>query len=376
VTRNPAPGGALLHPVTLAALFTLALNDQVLKHACPSWLTGKLSDFAGVLLLPIFLHALCELAAARAMRRPLSAVNGDRWLLACVVLSLLAFALPEIWKPAELAYRFGLGAARWPFRALVELLSGHELPHVRPVQATADVTDLVAVPMGFVAFALGRRSPGPLRRRAPLATLAAFLLAFSLCPSPAAAASSPFTHDGFYLSLEAGPGALWVSSSGSISNGFRQEVPSSASALVAPATTLALGGTFAQLGLVLGGRLAVANGVSPVIKTLGERFTVPEQHLLLVELGPMAQYYPDPKRGLHFGLGFGFAWLGPTASNEGAAPGFSGSAEVGHSFFLLPQWSLGATLRLTVAHTYSFADDVDVASTTLLPALLATVTWH
>lgn len=375
MTRNPAPGGALLHPVTLTALFTLALNDQVLKRACPSWLTGKLSDFAGVLLLPIFLHALSELAAARAWRRPLSAVNGDRWLLVCVVLSLSAFALPEVWKPAEVAYRYGLGGARWPFRALAALLFGQELPHVRPVQATADVTDLLALPMGFVAFALGRRSPRPLGRRAPLATLAVFSVALSLCPRPAAAASAPFTHDGFYLSLEAGPGALWVSSSGSISNGFQQELPSSASALVAPATTLSLGGTFAQLGLVLGGRLAVANGVSPVIKTLGERFTIPEQHLLLIELGPMAQYYPDPKRGLHFGLGFGFAWLRPTASSEGAAPGFSGAVEVGHGFFLLRQWSLGATLRMTVARTYSFAD-VDVASTTLLPALLATVTLH
>lgn len=374
MTRNPAPGGALLHPVTLTALFTLALNDQVLKHACPSWLTGKLSDFAGVLLLPIFLHALCELAAVRAWARPLSAMNGDRWLLLCVVLSLSAFALPEVWKPAELAYRYGLGAARWPFRALAALLFGNELPSVRPVQATADVTDLLALPMGFVAFALGRRSPRPLGRRARRATLAAFSVALSLCPSPAAA-STPFKHDGFYLSLEAGPGGLWVSSSGSISNGFRQELPSSASALVAPATTLSLGGTFAQLGLVLGGRLAVANGVSPVIKTLDERFTIPEQHLLLIELGPMAQYYPDPKRGLHFGLGFGFAWLGATASSEGAAPGFSGSAEVGHGFFLLRQLSLGATLRMTVARTYSFAD-VDVASTTLLPALLATVTLH
>jgi hypothetical protein len=374
VTRNPTPGAALLHPVTLVALFTLALNDQVLKRLCPSWLTGKLSDFAGLILLPLFLHALCELAAARAWRRPFSAVNGDRWLLVCVVVSLSAFALPEIWKPAELAYRFGLGAARWPFRVLAALLSGHELPSMRPVRATADVTDLLALPMGFVAFAIGRRRPGPAAKRTPRAALAAFFLVVALFPGSAAAAS-PFRHDGFYLSMEAGPGALWVSSSGSISNGFQQELPSSASALVAPATTLALGGTIANL--VLGGRLAVANGVSPVVETLGRRFKVPEQHLLLIELGPMAQYYPDPKRGLHFGLGFGFAWLGATASSEGAAPGFSGSAEVGHGFFLFSQWSLGATLRMTVARTYTHAEgDLDIVSTTLLPALLATVTLH
>jgi hypothetical protein len=371
--RNPAPGGALLHPVTLSALCTLALNDQVLKHMYPSWLTGKLSDVAGVVLLPVFLHALCELAAARIWRKPFSAADSDRWLLACVVTSLLAFALPEIWRPAELVYRYGLGAARWPFRALAALWSSQALPNLRPVRATADVTDLLALPMGFVAFAVGRRGPRPTRGRARAATLAGAFLAFSLSAKPAAAASSPFSHDGFYLSMEAGPGALWVSSSGSISNGFRQELPSSASAPVAPATALALGGTFAKL--VLGGRLAVANGVSPVIKTLGERFIIPQQHLLLIELGPMVQYYPDSKRGLHFGAAFGFAWLGPTGGNEGAAPGFSGSLEAGHGFFFARQWSLGVTLRMTVAHTYSHAN-VDVSSTTFMPALLATVTLH
>lgn len=158
MTRNPAPGGALLHPVTLAALFTLALNDHVLKQRCPGWWTGKLSDFAGVVLLPLFLYALVELAAARVRRGPLGARASDRWLLGCVVVSLLAFALPEVWQPAELAYRYGLGAARWPFRALAALPFGQELPSVRPVQATADVTDLLALPMGLVALAVGRRA--------------------------------------------------------------------------------------------------------------------------------------------------------------------------------------------------------------------------
>jgi hypothetical protein len=158
--RNPAPGGALLHSATLAALFTLALNDHVLKQGWPGWWTGKLSDFAGVVLLPIFLHALAELVCARVGRRPLSARASNRWLLGCVLVSLLAFALPEIWQPAELAYRYGLGTARWPFRALAALLSGHQLPDVRPVLATADLTDLLALPMGFVAFAIGRRRDG------------------------------------------------------------------------------------------------------------------------------------------------------------------------------------------------------------------------
>jgi hypothetical protein len=158
VTRHPAPGAALLHPLTLSALFTLALNDHVLKHACPGWWTGKLSDFAGVLLLPLFAHALLELAAAHIWKKPFSEISGDRWLALCVLVSSLAFALPEVWLPAELVFRYGLGAAQWPFRVLAAALSGDVLPRVQPVRATADVTDLLALPMSLVAIAVGKRS--------------------------------------------------------------------------------------------------------------------------------------------------------------------------------------------------------------------------
>lgn len=156
--RSQAPGAALLHPVTLAALFTLALNDHVLKRACPGWWTGKLSDFAGVVLLPLFVHALLELAAAGIWKKPFDAATSDDCLTACVAVSLLAFALPELWGPAELAYRYGLGTAQWPFRALAAALSGEPLPHVLPVRATADVTDLLALPLGLLAFAVGKRN--------------------------------------------------------------------------------------------------------------------------------------------------------------------------------------------------------------------------
>lgn len=156
--RNPAPGGVLLHPALLGALVVLVLNDHVLKRTCPGVLTGKLSDFAGVLLLPLFLHALVELGCARVRREPLGVPLGNRVLLGCIAVSLVAFALPEVWKPAEFAYRYGLGALRWPFRALFALATGDVTPGLRPVRATADVTDLLALPMGLVAFRIGRRT--------------------------------------------------------------------------------------------------------------------------------------------------------------------------------------------------------------------------
>lgn len=373
--RSPAPGGALLHPVTLVALFTLALNDQLLKRVCPSILTGKLSDFAGVAFLPLFLHALGELWCAGVRRRPLTITAGDRLLVGCIALSLLAFALPEVWHPAELVYRYGLGALRWPFRALWALASGDALPGVRPVRATADVTDLLATPMGFVAFLVGKRASARAPSGAHGAVVASIFAAFSLTSGRASAASQPFTHDGFYMSADAGPGLLWAHSSGSISNNFLQKIPSSAFAPAAPAMALALGGTLARYGLALGGKLGVARGVHTVVDTLDTRFTMPSHDLLLLELGPFAHYYPDLHRGLYFGASLGVAWLAFTGSSEGAAPGCSGSLEVGHGFFFARQWSLGATLRLSIARTFSY-DGPSVGTTTLLPALLATITLH
>ncbi len=373
--RDPAPGGALFHPVTLGALVTLAVNDHLLKRVCPGVVTGKLSDFAGVIFLPLFLHGLLELGCARLRRKPLTVAIGDRLLIGCIAVSVLAFALPELWHPAEQVYRYGLGALRWPFRVLWALVSGDALPTLRPVRATADVTDLLATPMGFAAYWVGRRAAAPALKPPRAAVAAGIFAVFSLASGRATAASEPFTHDGFYLRAEVGPGLVWASSSGSISNNFLQKIPSSALAPVAPALSFALGGTFGRDGLTLGGRLGVARGVHAIVHTLDTRFEIPNHDLLLLELGPFVEYYPQRHGGLHFGAGVGPAWLAFTGSSEGAAPGFSGSLEVGHGFFFARQWSVGATLRLSVARTYSF-DGPSVGTTTLLPALLATITLH
>lgn len=42
----------------LLGVVTLAVNDHYLKLAYPNWFTGKLSDFAGLFILPIFLTAI------------------------------------------------------------------------------------------------------------------------------------------------------------------------------------------------------------------------------------------------------------------------------------------------------------------------------
>lgn len=60
--RTPSWTRELARPLPLSAVTLLVLNDHVLKHAhvVPGWLTGKLSDFAGLFFFPILLFALAS----------------------------------------------------------------------------------------------------------------------------------------------------------------------------------------------------------------------------------------------------------------------------------------------------------------------------
>jgi hypothetical protein len=75
----------LLHPATLVSLFVLVGNDHWCKYSHPGFVTGKASDFAGLVLLPMLL--LGGIEAAR-MPRP----SRTPWLVCGVVALAFAFA--------------------------------------------------------------------------------------------------------------------------------------------------------------------------------------------------------------------------------------------------------------------------------------------
>lgn len=130
-------GGALLHPVVLASMVVLVINDHLLKHTHPSWLTGKLSDFAGLLFFPLLLQGFTELAE----RAVVGAHVPSRTVLGISVgLVGVVFTLTEItaWGPT-----LYVGALDWA------LGSGH--------QTWADPTDLLALPTLVLSYWLGRR---------------------------------------------------------------------------------------------------------------------------------------------------------------------------------------------------------------------------
>lgn len=71
---------ALLHPWSLLALAVLGFNDHIWKGVGPAWLTGKLSDVAGLFYFPfLVLLLLSWLLPARWTRQPRKLAIGVFW---------------------------------------------------------------------------------------------------------------------------------------------------------------------------------------------------------------------------------------------------------------------------------------------------------
>jgi hypothetical protein len=142
-------GDALVHPVSLAAIAVLAINDHWAKGRLAAGLTGKLSDIAGMIFFPLALWALIELAlrlAGRRERRP-------HHLYTALIASGAVFAAINLSELAGRGYAWALAALQWPFRAAV---AGSAVS-LEPVAHVVDPTDLIALPALGVALWIGRR---------------------------------------------------------------------------------------------------------------------------------------------------------------------------------------------------------------------------
>ncbi|WP_437600479.1 hypothetical protein WMF28_02775 [Sorangium sp. So ce590] len=129
---------SLLHPLWLGALALLVLNDHALKGSglLPGWVTGKLSDFAGLLVAPAVLASLLRVSSRRGFLGAHVATGA--------VFSAIKLA-PEAARAVE-----GL-------MALTPL----------PWRITVDPTDLLALPVLLVSYrVLGEaaRRPEPAQR--------------------------------------------------------------------------------------------------------------------------------------------------------------------------------------------------------------------
>ncbi|WP_437968406.1 hypothetical protein WMF04_03550 [Sorangium sp. So ce260] len=129
---------SLLHPLWIGALALLVLNDHALKGSglLPGWLTGKLSDFAGLLVAPVVLASLLR-------------VTSRRGFLGAHVATGAVFSAIKLAPDAA--------------RAVEGLMALTPIPW----SITVDPTDLVALPLLLVSYrVLGEaaRQPEPTRR--------------------------------------------------------------------------------------------------------------------------------------------------------------------------------------------------------------------
>ncbi|MBX3270787.1 MAG: hypothetical protein KF729_11020 [Sandaracinaceae bacterium] len=169
--RQPTPTDwtALRHPLFWGALALLVVNDHLLKGSglLPGWLTGKLSDFAGLIVAPIALGALLgRLLGARTRHaRAFAFALVGGWFAGANLFAPVAAATSALGAWLGLSWRF------W-----------------------VDPTDLVALAAMPVAWRLGQ--PG----RAPAGALTERLaLGLALAACVASPPPEPFWNTAAFL---------------------------------------------------------------------------------------------------------------------------------------------------------------------------------
>ena len=151
---SPLPGARMLHPVVLGALALWLLNDHLLKDAAPGPLAGKLSDVAGLIVVPASVASAVELWRAR---RP-SWTAAPRWLAGAALATAALLIAINLSPAAAWLWQHALAAAQWPFRLFAALAEGHPAPELLPVHHTLDPTDALTAPAALLPILLERRA--------------------------------------------------------------------------------------------------------------------------------------------------------------------------------------------------------------------------
>jgi hypothetical protein len=157
---------ALVHPAALAAIAILVLNDHFLKYAVPSWLTGKLSDFAGLYFAPY----VCLAAVFAVLSRGRGFWTGRPIAMATYCTIALLFTILK--TSADASHE-------------VFVVSGQRISFV------TDPTDLLALLSLPISYAMWAREMSRERRRISSPRRVPRMFAWCLAGIAIVATSSP-----------------------------------------------------------------------------------------------------------------------------------------------------------------------------------------
>lgn len=142
--RNGVLAEVLLHPISLVCTLVWALNDHSWKWKYGNWLTGKLSDVGSLVVFPLLVFSLLQLAAWAVNRDPNPSRRTLLWVLGVVG---ACFAAINVWDTADFVYRCIVGLLRIP-----EALLAAPLEAADRVQHTSDAGDLLTLPALWIAY--------------------------------------------------------------------------------------------------------------------------------------------------------------------------------------------------------------------------------
>ncbi len=151
--KRALPAGEFLHPIPLAALAILAVNDHVLKGGgvVPGAITGKLSDLMGFIFFPLLCTAVLDTVLWGTARLGVPVDFSLRWwkLWGGLATTTALMAAIKLSPAASQAFAHFLGLLGFPS------------------QIVADTTDLLTLPAIAIPFWIGRAEI----RRVPLGRL-------------------------------------------------------------------------------------------------------------------------------------------------------------------------------------------------------------
>jgi hypothetical protein len=145
----------MVHPVSIGAVALLLVNDHVLKPRWPGFVSGKLSDVAGLIVLPLLVLAVAQLVAA-GLRLPRPTIA---FLAGSIVTIGVVYSAGEIAPGVSAALETAWGIVRSPVDLLIR-------GGPTETMLVGDLSDLLALPALAIAWMIGRgyaadRAPHP-----------------------------------------------------------------------------------------------------------------------------------------------------------------------------------------------------------------------